>query len=405
MKIKDSTLRQLVKGRNIDERAMGRLLVTGVTVDEILREFGERGTNQASDIITQTIDNIPVNDLWTEFLQTITEWNADRDALIALLTFSVSQLTERVFYPSTDADFEQSSEFGVPKGIRIQGTPFIMGYDFTWYDLAVRYTWLFLAEADANQLRGLNNSALEADDRLVFTRVFRRLFNPAESSAYINEQNVNVYPLYNADGTVPPQYRTNTFDGTHTHFMTSGGSTVVSGDLDDMHTHLAHHGYSGDRGYKMVLLVNDQEGQVIRTFTRIGGAKWDFIPGPRFGGGVILPAGQIIQGAPSQDVGTLEDRIGTYGDIQVLEDYGIPAGYMVMFATGGDDNIGNLVGIREHQNGSLRGLRLVKGATPDYPLIDSYYQHGLGTGVRHRGAGVVMQVTTSGTYAPPAQYV
>jgi hypothetical protein len=53
----------------------------------------------------------------------------------------------------------------------------------------------------------------------------------------------------------------------------------------------------------------------------------------------------------------------------------------------------------------LRGLRLVKGAVPDYPLIDSYYQRGFGTGVRQRGGGVVMQVTASGTYTIPAAYV
>jgi hypothetical protein len=49
-------------------------------------------------------------------------------------------------------------------------------------------------------------------------------------------------------------------------------------------------------------------------------------------------------------------------------------------------------------------LRLVKGRTPDYPLIDSFYNRGFGTGIRHRGAGVVMQITASGTYTIPAAY-
>jgi hypothetical protein len=385
-----------------DERSAVKLILG---MEQAKVEAAERGYNQAADLITETIDGIPINDLWGEFLQTILAWNEDRDALMALLSFSVSQLTERVFYPTTDADFEEASEFGVPKGIRISGKPFIMGYGFKWYDLAIRYTWLFLSETPADQIRGLNNSALEADNRLVFSRVFRRLFNPTNEVANIEDQDVNVYPLYNGDGTVPPQFRSTTFDGSHTHFLTSGAAVITSQDLDDIATHLQHHGYTPERGYTMIVMVNEQEGNVIRTFTRAGGAKWDFIPGPRFGGGVILPAGQIIQGAPAQNTGPIEDRIGTYGPFQVLEDYGIPPGYVVAWVTGGEDNVGNLVGIREHQNQSLRGLQLVKGRDNDYPLVDSYYIHGLGTGVRHRGAGVVMEITANPVYAPPPEYV
>src|SRR4051812_36465270 len=100
--------------------------------NQIVMEQGERGYNQAADIITETVDGIPVNDLWNEFIQTITLWNEDRDQLMAMLSFPVTQLTERVMYPATDADFEEASEFGEPKGARVSGQPFIMGYNFKW---------------------------------------------------------------------------------------------------------------------------------------------------------------------------------------------------------------------------------------------------------------------------------
>ena len=77
---------------------------------------------------------------------------------------------------------------------------------------------------------------------------------------------------------------------------------------------------------------------------------------------------------------------------------------MFGFATGGELNIGNPVGIRQHENSSLQGLRLVKGRDNDYPLIDSFYLHGMGTGVRHRGAGVVMEIGNGGTYSVPSEY-
>ena len=52
----------------------------------------------------------------------------------------------------------------------------------------------------------------------------------------------------------------------------------------------------------------------------------------------------------------------------------------------------------------MRGLRLVKGRSADYPLQESMYQRGFGTGIRRRGAGVVMQIKATGSYVIPTQY-
>ena len=44
-------------------------------------------------------------------------------------------------------------------------------------------------------------------------------------------------------------------------------------------------------------------------------------------------------------------------------------------------------------------------AAETYPLIDSFYSRGFGTGIRQRGAAVVVQITTgTAAYAIPAQY-
>ena len=93
-----------------------------------------------------------------------------------------------------------------------------------------------------------------------------------------------------------------------------------------------------------------------------------------------------------------------YGNVLIVQEDLIPAGYVVLAATGGPDNLQNPVGLREHANASLRGLRLVKGPVADYPLIDSFYNRGFGTGIRQRGGAAVMQITTSATYTPPASY-
>lgn len=363
---------------------------------------GDKGTNEMADVITQSADGADLNTMWREFQRTTALLNADRDPLVDMLTFPVTAPTERVMEPVAE-DFEEATEFGEPKGIRV-GTPYVFGYDFKWYDLAIRYTWLFLYESDADQIRALNAEALEADNRLVFTKVFKAIFNKTNSSADVNGQNVNVYRFYNADGLVPPAFRGTTFSGSHTHYLTSGGATIDGDDITTIEDHLYHHGYRLNLGYRLVLMVNRQEGAVIRTFKAGVGtpaAKYDFIPSAGVGGGVILTNGTIV-GRP--DIQNLRGQIGTYGPFAVVEEDYVPAGYVFGFATGGRKNINNPVGLREHQVPGLRGLRLMPGPGRDYPLTDSFYQHGLGAGIRHRGAGVVLQITAAGSYTTPAAY-
>lgn len=358
----------------------------------------DRGYNEQSDVVTQTQDGADLNAMWDEFQQTLQLVNRDRTALLNLLTFNVTRNVEQVRYPSGE-DFEEASEYGEPKGIRL-GPAFNLGFDFKWYDLAIRYTWMFLAEAVQAQVEALNNSALEADNRLLFTRILAAIFDNRNREATINGQEVPVYPFYNADGTVPPRWKSYSFDGTETHYMVSGAAAVDSGDLEDMADKLQLKGYSTTRGYRLVVLVNRQEGKTIRKFRVAAGDDYDFIPNNNVGGGVVLPEGQVV-GAPG---GSLPGQIGTYGPWQVVEEDYMPIGYLLGFATGGERNIGNPIGVREHVNASLRGLTLIPGNNSDYPLVDSYYRHGFGTGVRHRGAGVVMQIKAAGAYDIPAGY-
>lgn len=371
--------------------------MTDLIIPEL--EGYERGYNQKADIITQSLDGADLNVMWREFQASLSLFNRKRDALVELLTFPVQNPVSRVMQPSTE-DFEEATEYGEPKGVRL-GTPFSMGYGFTWWDIGARYTWMFLAESDQAQIEAINSSVLEAGNRLYFTRVMRQIFNSANTIATINQQSVNVYALYNADGTVPPSYMGTTFSGSHTHYRTSGATTIDPGDIKDLEDDLWSHGYRLTLGYKLVLMVNRQEGSVIRTFKAgVSGALYDFIPSSGYGGAVRLPQGNVIAG-PS---GSMPGEIGIYGPFIVVENDYIPAGYVLAFGTGGERNLGNLVGIREHENANLRGLQLVKGKDNDYPLTDSFYRFGFGTGIRQRGAGIVMQITASGTYTVPAIY-
>lgn len=78
----------------------------------------------------------------------------------------------------------------------------------------------------------------------------------------------------------------------------------------------------------------------------------------------------------------------------------MPAGYVIVAATGGLDSDMNPVGLREHVNTAYHGLRHIPGRGP-FPISESFYARAFGVGVRHRGAAAVMQVTTDATYTSP----
>lgn len=364
------------------------------------------GYHTEGDVITQTADGVDTNVLWAEFQETLRIRNAARQPLIDFLSYSVQRPIEPVPQPGQTVDFEVASEFGVPKGARSGVSYFKLGYSFDWYDIGLRYTWRYLAEASAAEVQGMNNVVLEADNRLMFTEVMKTLFRNTNRLATIQGQDVNVYAFYNNDGTVPPAYKTFTHTGTHTHYLQSAGATIASADLDTMQNHLMHHGYSASNGNQLVLMVNVQEGDTIRQFRSIangGTAKYDFIPAAGQPS-ALLPDGFRTNPDTSRPPAQLRGLtvIGSYGEFTIVQEDYISAGYLVGFATGGRESLTNPIGIREHANPALRGLRLVKGRSPDYPLQESYYQRGFGTGIRQRGAGVVMRVGAA--YAPPTEY-
>lgn len=377
-----------------------------VAMDDSLAAFDfifsgrEAGFNERADVAVVAADGTDLNAMWREIQATLALRNAQRNRLMDMLMFRVSNEIETVSVPS-NVDFEEASEYGQPVGIR-GGARFHRGYDFKFYDLAVRYTWMFLAEADRAQLESYNNMALEADNRLVFSKVMKTLFNPTNLVG-VADGNIptDVYKLYNADGEVPPQYKNTTFAGTHSHYITSGGATVTSANLDTMADHLTHHGYGVDNGTRLVLLANKQEVNTIKTFRVATGAGFDFIPSSGYGGGVFMPSSAEIVARPG---GEVPGEVGTYGPWHVVQEDYIPAGYLAGIAQGGAFNINNLIGLREHKNPAYQGLKLIPGQRSDYPLVDSFYRRGFGTGVRQRGGGVVMQITASGSYTVPSAY-
>lgn len=360
----------------------------------------ERGFNERADVPVQAADGTDLNEYYREIAAVLELRNQQRDRFINYLTFPVTNEIDLVGVPA-DANFELASEYGQPVGMR-GGKRFNRGYTFRFWDLAARFTWMYLAEASRSDLEQLTNMALEADNRLQFNEVMKCAFNPTnlvgEADSHIP---VNVYKFYNADGEVPPTFKNTTFAGTHSHYQVNGNATLRSTDIDALEEDMVSHGYGVNNGTQLVLWASRAMTKVMRTWKVATGAQYDFIPSGAYGGGVILPVGTVI----ARPQGEIPNQIGTYGPWHIVEEDYIPQGYLLALASGGPDNLRNPIGIRQHKNPAYRGLRIIPGARSEYPLFDSYFQRGFGTGIRQRGAGIVLQVKASGTYDIPAAYV
>lgn len=369
-----------------------------------------KGFNASGDVLTATRDGQDLNAIWNAYQEMLRTWNSTRQPLVDLLSFNTDQIVDDVIQ-GVEEDFEEASEFGVPKSVRPAVTTQQRAYDFKWYDVAARFTFQFLSDAPQRQVDMVQEQILEADNRLTFKKVMQRIFNSANTSTTINNVVYPAKPLYNADSEYIPDYAGTSFNAaTHTHYVTSGAATLDSGDVESLASLLEEHGYRRSQGFQIVILMNPatvtpqlRAWRAGQTNQNSAVASYDFVP-PQ-GTTIILPStSQLFGSAPPATWGGF-DVVGAYGPYLLVQDTNIPAGYLLAFATRGGGTTTNLVGIREHANASLRGLILKGGDRSQYPLINSTYIRGFGTGVRTRGAGAVMQVTASGSYTVPAQYV
>lgn len=363
---------------------------------------GARGYSTEGDVlVSQTADGVDLNEIWSAAAGAMSQWNQKRSALAALVSYPTVNPADAIPQTLGGDHFEVASEYGEPTGLRAEPDALILGYDFSDFDLASRFTWKFLRSASAEQVRSVINRAMESDNRLVTGSILRRLFDPAEG---LNEFHHKVYGLYNGtDGMVPPPYAGQTFSSSTSHYLVSGNTALDPGDLVDAIEQVRSKGFGTDASSRLVVLCHPSESEIISTFragieTNGVESKYDFIPSasaPAY----LTPDNVVGMIAPGE-FGGLE-VLGSYGPAWVIPSYFLPAGYVAVVATGGPNSNRNPVAFRQHQNPAYQGLRMIPGRDQRYPLQDSFFQRSFGTGVRYRGAACVVQVKASGAYNAP----
>jgi hypothetical protein len=378
-----------------------------------------KGYSAKADILTKTRDGQDLNAIWDMYNAALDDFNSARQPLIDLLSSRVSGIIDEPGAPGNER-FELATEFGIPQSIRPTPAVTSRAYPFDWYDLRQAYTWRFLTKATSQQMDAVMSQALEAENALVFDQTMKSLFNNANRTATLDgiATPFTVVALYNADGSYIPPYKGLTFSGSHTHYLSTGANTGQVAfdpqDFLDMAGTIEHHGFTKSAGYNIIFLMNpaDATASVVRYVRNqafvSGGATtvvslYDFIPTQANNMTLLLPPGYTLAGglAPTSFGGL--DVVGTWGPYLFVQDYQIPAGYVIAAATAGQSSQLSIVGIREDEDPALQGLILKPGNNNNYPLIDSYFIRGIGAGVRQRGAASIMKLDASGgAYTVPA---
>jgi hypothetical protein len=362
---------------------------------------GEGGYETEGDVLVNvTADGVDLNVIWAEIAAVVKAWNAERSALASLLAFNTTNTADAIPQSRSVDSFEEASEFGEPESMRPPGEYALMGYTFKDYDKASRWTWKFLRDSTAEQVRAVANLALEADNRLCTGTVLQRLFDPTQGE---NEWGHAVYGLYNGDAMVPPAYLGKGFATAHQHYLVSESTEIDPGDLEHAMKAVTEHGYGTEPNARLLALMNPAQAEVVSQFkagVQTGGvtAKHDYIPSA--GAPAYLQPDNIVGQIAPESFNGLKVQ-GSYGDAFVIQSDFIPEDYFAVVATNGPNSQGNALGFREHQNPAFRGFRTVGGLQPGYPLQQAIFARAFGVGVRRRGQACVTQIKSSGNYDIP----
>lgn len=328
-------------------------------------------------------------------------YNREKTTVASLLSFPTTLAAAPLHQGLTQERFEIASEYGTPRGVNPPIDVLKMGFDYQDHDAATRFTWKYLRDATSEQVTSRVNALLDADQRLVQGLVLDRLFsNVAGENDYAH----TVYPLWSADSIVPPSYMGRDFTGSHNHYLVSQGAEIDSGDLEAAMRLVTEHGYGLGGGSQLIALFNPAEAEQVQSW-RAGEenangqvAKYDFIPSAN--APTYLTQDSIVGALPPADVDGVP-VLGSFGKAWVIESMLVPAGYFAVFATGGANSADNVIARRMHPSPAWQGLRIIEGHWQRFPLVESFFQRGLGTGTRHRGAACVVQIKASGSYETP----
>ena len=394
-------------------RTDGTLYLDGIAVYEIFGvTSGPHGILSAGDLIgprnllaTSLGDGFDLTSLWREFDEILQHWNSHRSNLASPLRFPVTEPGSAVPQGIQSVQLEKATEYGVPQSVGPPLEAVVLGYKFDDYDVRNAYSYRYLRSATVDNVRAVTNSILAGDDRLVNGLVMYRLFNNKPENT--KEGFVARGLWTDDDGQQPPPFLGTQPPASTNHYLTSGAAVIDSQGVEDLIKLVRAGGFGlSGTGQTLLLLCNPIESAAVQTWrngveSRAGGplAKHDWVPAttapPHYSADVLV--GQAASG----DFSGVE-VLGTYGYVKLIETPYVPAGFIAVVASGGNNTPLNCIGFRQDPDPSMQGLRIIPGSdSSPYPVIGSYLLRSCGCGCRQRGGAAVMQISTNASYTPP----
>ena len=180
------------------------------------------------------------------------------------------------------------------------------------------------------------------------------------------------------DSQQPPPFLGTQPPASTNHYLTSGAAVIDSQDVEDLIKLVRAGGFGlSGTGQTLLLLCNPIESAAVQTWrngveSRAGGplAKHDWVPAttapPHYSADVLV--GQAASG----DFSGVE-VLGTYGYVKLIETPYVPAGFIAVVASGGNNSPLNCIGFRQDPDPAMQGLRIIPGSdSSPYPVIGSY---------------------------------
>lgn len=349
---------------------------TGIDGAEVFRIDRQDGAN-VSEIIAEAAATIGMKN--EEILQRYG----------GLLRFTQEPFARYRQGASARTETPRLSEFADPDPVRTEE----IGHMLPIYDYRDGVAWSaeYLRRAAREQLFDdlslIGERWVNRVDRELLTRALTNTENPIGSAGYDVPWAIGTGTNVNY---IPPQYRSYTFDATHTHFVWRDATFNAAGLallLNDMVVQLRHHGHEG----RLVALLSDADLTIARAMNEfVAQTPFTVVMTPTSGTTPVQVTGGEVQGVPGELFGYFNSVRGV---VELRYHERVPSKYAFMTKSYGLNDQRNGLAVRiasDRAFGLTVNPQVDRSLVPRFESIKFEATHGVGVNNRTNGvAGFV----------------
>lgn len=311
---------------------------------------------------------------YTRWQAAIEFWNAGVGMQAALLQRLVEQGTEL----KIEADEHTQRFIQTPDGFvmeRQRRGYWVLDVPLVNFELAMEWKRYAFQDARQEKLDAYLKGTFVADEELRSALIYNVVTYNGTGTGLGNAGINAASGLWNGTTSklTPPPFRSRKFASSHTHYNKTASATAITlADINAQRETILHHGYGG----QMVATIP------TTMMTKIADL---------FQATVMLPATPIV---PTIQVEGFPSTGLKLQGFDFFVDEMVPDDYVVMFAMGAPPLFERL-----HPESAYRGLQFEPGSYVQNPLRGGTFFRRTGMVVKHKGAGVVLNM--AGSYANP----